>query len=350
MVSLYVDGQKRVINTQAKTVGDLLRDSNIKLDAGDMVEPTADTAIPNGFFNVNIYRARPIVVRDQGQVYQFSSAYQSAHLLAEQAGLQLYPEDAYDMSVVTNFVDPAGIGVQVTVKRAVPFTVHVDGQSKTIRTQAGTVGDALAGGGIKLGLKDTISVPLDSDLLANETVTITRVADVTATLTEPIAFSTQTIIDPTMLKGKTVVQTAGVTGARTAQWQIHYQNGVETHRSLLQLISQLDPVTQVIIVGTKVYYSGSVEYWRPQVEAAAAQWGLDPNMMLRIMSCESGGNANSISHFIVDGQHPEGLFQYLTTTWIGAGGTADNIFDGSLQIQLTAKKMATQGTGAWQCQ
>ncbi|MGC8165185.1 hypothetical protein ACP3WT_26585, partial [Salmonella enterica] len=71
--------------------------------------------------------------------------------------------------------------------------------------------------------------------------------------------------------------------------------------------------------------------------------------MLRIMQCESNGNAADISRFVVNGQHPMGLFQYLPTTWVAAGGTIDNILDGPTQIELTAKKMALYGTSPWAC-
>ena len=350
IVSLYVDGQKRVVTTDASNVGVFLHDTGVKLAPGDLVEPKAATAIPNGFYNINVYRARPIVVHDGTKTYQFASAYQSPHLLATQAGLQLYPEDAYTTSVVTDFVAPAEIGVDVTVKRAVPLTVHVDGKVQTIRTQDSTIGPALIDAGVKLGLKDTTSMPATTPVSPDLDVAITRVADVTTTLTQPVAFTTKTIIDPTMLKGNTTTQTAGVAGSQTAVWVIHYQNGVETGRVMQQLIAATPAVPEVLVVGSKVMYAGSVEYWRPQVETAAAAYGLDPNRMLRIMACESGGNATSISHFIVNGQHPEGLFQFLPTTWTSAGGTMDNILDGSVQIQLAAKKMAHEGFSAWQCQ
>jgi hypothetical protein len=152
-----------------------------------------------------------------------------------------------------------------------------------------------------------------------------------------------------MLKGQTVVTTPGADGQKTVTWRIHYQDGHEIGREAVQLVSQTNPVAQVVTVGTKVMFAGSVEYWRPLVEAAAAQYGLDPNMMLRIMNCESHGNATDVSSFVINGQHPTGLFQFLPSTWISAGGTQDNIFDGSVQIQLAAKKMAKEGTGAWQC-
>jgi hypothetical protein len=85
------------------------------------------------------------------------------------------------------------------------------------------------------------------------------------------------------------------------------------------------------------------------VMEAAAKWNFDPNTMLRIMACESRGNATTVSHFIVNGEHPTGLFQYLPSTWRSSGGNDSNILDGAAQIEVTAQKMATQGTGAWQC-
>jgi uncharacterized protein YabE (DUF348 family) len=349
-VSLYVDDQKRVITTDARTVSELLATSSIKLSPGDIVEPGGSTSLPSGFFNINVYRARPIVVHDAGRSYQFSSAYQSPHLLAAQAGLALYPEDTYTTSVITDFVSSADIGVAVNVQRAVPVDLHIDGKTQIIRTQAKTVSAALSGAGIKLGLKDTVSMPGSTLITPNLSLDVKRVADITTTLTDSIPFPTKSIVDPTLLKGVTKTQVAGANGSRTAVWNIHYQDGVELHRNLQHLISNTDPVEEVLVVGSKVLFAGSVEYWRPMVESAAATYNLDPNRMLRIMACESGGNATSISKFIVNGQHPQGLFQFLPSTWTANGGRAEDILDGATQIRLAAKKMASDGFSAWQCQ
>lgn len=350
MVSLYVDGEKRLFSTDASTVQDVLDRSHVVLAKADLVEPSADTKITTGQFNINVYRAHPVVVVDGSNTYHVISAYQSPQLLAQAAGLTVYPEDTYKTSVITNFVQAGSIGEQVVISRAKPITVQVDGTSRTIRTQAGTVGDALKSGGVSLGLKDTVSVPLTTPIVSGMSVTVTRVADAIVTLTNSIPFQVQQVVDPDVLKGQTQVQTQGANGHQTITYRIHYENGVETARQQLQLVSQTDPTSEVVLVGTKVLFEGSVEYWRPAVIAAATQYGLDPNTMLRIMECESNGNATDISTFVVDGQHPEGLFQYLPSTWIAAGGTMDNILDGPTQIQITAKKMASQGTGAWACQ
>jgi hypothetical protein len=262
----------------------------------------------------------------------------------------VYPEDTYSTSVITNFVQTGAIGEKVNIIRAKPFTVQVDGATRQLRTQATTVSQALKAAGISLGVKDTVSVPLNAPMTAGTSVSITRVTQALVTLTASIPRTVQTVTDPNVMQGQSSVTTPGSDGQTTDTYLVHYTNGVETGRDLVQVVSTTPPVPQVVTVGTKVLFEGSVEYWRPQVMTAAAQWGLDPNTMMRIMECESNGNATDVSTFVIDGQHPTGLFQYLPTTWIAAGGTADNIMDGSVQIELTAKKMATQGTGAWQCQ
>jgi uncharacterized protein YabE (DUF348 family) len=349
-VSLYADGSKRLFATDATTVGDVLRRAGVKLGEGDLVEPSADTHVDKGQFNVNVYRARNILVQDGLQTYHIKSAYQSPRLLALAAGLTVYAEDQYHTEVITDIVGNDAIGEKVSLERAKPLVVKVDGATRTIRTQAGTVGGALKTAGIALGLKDTVSETPTTPVVSGATVQITRVSEVVATITQTLPRATKTITDPTLLKGQTHVKTEGSDGQKTVTYRIHYQDGVETGREALQVVSQTAPADKVVVEGTKVLFAGSVEYWRPLVETAAAQWNFDPNTMMRIMDCESHGNATSIRHFIINGEHPTGLFQYLPSTWRSAGGTDDNILDGATQIKLTAKKMALYGTKPWQCQ
>jgi uncharacterized protein YabE (DUF348 family) len=349
MVSLYVDGQKKIFATDATTVSEVLKRSGVTLRTSDLVEPAASTAIPEGLFNVNVYRARPVLVVDGAHDFRVTSAYQSPRLLAQAAGLTVYPEDTYQTEVITDFVDDGTVGEKVVIDRATPLTIKADGKVLALRTHAKTVKQALIDSKVALGAEDTANVELTDPVVAGLSINITRVSDVELTISDVLPHATQTVNDPTLLKGQTKVQTEGSNGEKNAIYRIHYRDGHETSRELIKLINQIKPVTRVEVIGTKVLFAGSVEYWRPMVEAAAAEWQLDPNMMLRIMACESRGNALSVSQFIINGQHPTGLYQYLASTWRSAGGTDDNILDGAMQIKLTARKMAREGTKAWQC-
>jgi resuscitation-promoting factor RpfB len=350
LVSVYADGQKRLFATDAPTVGAVLYRAGVKLGPSDVVEPAAHTAMPkSGPYNINVYRARPVLVVDGHATYRIKSAFQSPRLLAQAAGLTVYPEDKYQTRIITDIAGTEAIGEQVVLDRSIPLLIKVDGRTRQVRTQEQTIGKALTAANIALGLKDTLSAPTSAQVVPGQTLAITRVSEVTATLTHQLPRPTKTLTDPSLLKGQTQVKSEGADGQKTVTYRIHYQDGKETGRQALQVVSQSEPQPKVMVLGTKVMFAGSVEHWRPLVETAAAQHGLDPNMMMRIMACESKGNATVVSRFVVNGEHPTGLFQYLPSTWRSAGGTDDNILDGAMQIKLTAKKMAAEGTRAWQC-
>ena len=350
MVSLYADGQKRIINTTASTVGQLLRRSNISLSPGDVVEPATVVRVPAGFFNINVYRARPVTVVDGYRSFRFVSASRSPVQLAQQAGLRVYPEDTFALSAVTDIVNSQAVGDRVAVKRAIAFTVKADGRVRHLRTQAPTVAKALAQAAIPLGLSDTLSVTAAAPVVPDMAIAIARVSEAMTDVTQVLPRPTQSVNDAMMPKGQTVVRSEGADGSKVTTMRIHYRDGAETSRDVVKVLSETAAQPRIVVNGTKVQFAGSVEYWRPMVIQEATKWNFDPSTMMRIMACESTGNATSISHFIVNGEHPMGLFQYLPSTWRAAGGTDENILDGPTQIQITAKKMATFGTGPWQCQ
>lgn len=350
VISLYADGQKRIISTDASTVSDVLSRAGVVLATGDLVEPSSATAVTAGFFNINVYRARPVTIVDAGKPFRILSAHSSPRLLAADAGLTTFPEDRYQSGVVTNFVSQHDVGIKVTIQRSLPFTVKADGAVKYYRAQPSTVAAALASVGVKLGLQDTVTGNLNGMLTSGEVLRITRVSQIVSTVQETLPAPIRKVEDASSLIGHNSVQTPGNDGHATVTYRINYRDGVETGRVVMTTANRIEPVTKVISVGTKVQYAGSVEYWRPMVIAAATQYGMDASKMMRIMSCESHGNATVVSHFIVNGQHPQGLFQFLPSTWQRAGGSADNILDGAVQIELAAKYMAANGTNAWQCQ
>lgn len=341
VVSLYADGQKRMFTTDAVTVGDVLVRTNIKLGPHDLVEPAASTNVPTGFFNINVYRARPVLVVDGQNGKIIDTAYASPHLIAQDAGIKTYPEDVYTDQFVTNFVGDGTVGEKVTVIAAKPVELSVDGTTKTIRTQADTVGTMLEDAHIALGAQDTTSLPLTQPIIPGASLTITRVADVTVTRHEGITHATKTIKDPNIYVGQSQVTQAGKDGSKDVTYHIRYNDGVEVSRNVLGIANQVNPVDQVVHSGTRVRFGGSIEYWRPAVESAAAANGLDPNLMLAIMNCESHGNAaaSNGTHF--------GLYQYDPSTWAGTGGSMDNIYDGNTQITKTAYKIAHYGTSPW---
>ncbi len=342
VVSITSDGRTRIVTTDVDTVEEVLDRASISVGANDLVEPAPQTALPNGFFNVNVYRAEVYRVLDGEQSKLVTSAHRSPRLIAEDAGIKLYPEDEADASRVQDFVSAPAVGQQVVIKRATPITLSADGKTDTVRSHASSVGKLLADAGIQLGSKDTIQPALDAPIVNGITVSITRVTDTDVDVTEVIPFTSKTVTDPNQPKGVSIVQVAGVNGRRQVSYRIHYENGVEKSRIVLAVTGQQEPVNQIVVAGTKVAFSGSIEHWRPFVLESAARWGVDPNLMLAIMHCESRGDANASngSHF--------GLYQYSAATWKSYGHPMSTIFDGPAQIEATAGRLAQKNaTAPW---
>jgi hypothetical protein len=68
---------------------------------------------------------------------------------------------------------------------------------------------------------------------------------------EPIPFTTSNVEDAAMDKGTTRVATAGVEGTFTKVYEVVTEDGVEVSRSLVEERTSVEPVNEVIAIGTK---------------------------------------------------------------------------------------------------
>lgn len=76
--------------------------------------------------------------------------------------------------------------------------------------------------------------------------------------------------------------------------------------------------------------------------AAAQRYGVDPNWMLAIASCESGRNPQSVNP---NGYY--GLFQFSPSTFANNGGT--DIWSAEQQADITARMLANGQAHQWSC-
>ena len=295
IVSLYVDGQTKVFTTSATTVGVALAQAGVQLGSNDLVEPAVSTALTPGYFNINVYRARPVTIIDGDQTYHISSAYQAPALLAQAAGITVYPQDGYAIQTITNFVGDGSVGEQVTILRSIPFTVVIDGQAQQLRSRATTVGAALTDQHVALGLKDIVSVPLTAPLTAGMTINITRVNDVTTTVAQQLPFTTQTTYDSTLPAGQQQVQQPGVNGHEVVTYHITYNNGQVVSQTTLAVRDLVNPQTEIVVVGTKVDSSSQAVQLGQQL-AAARGWTNDEWVSLyQLWEHESGWSPNDVN-------------------------------------------------------
>ncbi len=259
LVHVNVDGQSQIIPTRAPTVGDLLKRLNIQVHEQDLIEPSQDTPILQDNFQVNVYRARPVTIVDQGKSITLLSPYQDARVVAEKAGINLFPED--DVKFQAPELKENVIGEKVVITRATPITINLYGNVINARTLAKTVRDAMKDKSIQTLPGDTVTPGLDTLLVPNLAVFIVRVGKQVVTQQEDIPMPVQTEADPSVPLGQTVIRQAGSAGRKLVTYEIETKNGQESSRRVLQEVIASQPVAQIVVRGTKVTLSGSKGEW-----------------------------------------------------------------------------------------
>ncbi len=314
IVILHSDDKTRTLPTREKTVGDLLSNAEITINEGDVVEPSVDTLIEEDDFRINVYRAAPTLIIDNGIRTLTSSAAQTPRSIVDQAGLAIYPEDILEIMPSRDFIRD-GIGNMVVIKRSTPAVLNLYGTSLPLRTQAKTVGELLTEKNVVLEKDDNVKPSVDTKLTSNTQVFVTRFGVQVVSVEELVPMPVQTVEDNSLRYGTTAVRQRGSDGKKSVTYQLELVNGIETKRTLIQEVVTVNPVTQVVVRGTSGkfenfnsdgiparVYCGSPKQgnWKNinvnnaalgRAMAAEKGWtGAQFNALLELFSCESSWN------------------------------------------------------------
>ncbi len=323
VISLAVDGARQGFATDAKTVAEVLARAKVRLVEDDLVEPALNTVINTKVFYINVYRAKPAVIIDQGHEIFVKTPYQNPKLIAERsAGLTMYPEDGYKTDLIRDFVGVGVLGHRIEVERAVPLSVMVDGQTLELRSRASTVGAMLREKGLVLSDDDIVSVNRSTPLTTGMQITVTRVGKEVVAVEETITPPVQNIFDNNKPPGYEEIRQPGAPGKQLVTYQVNFHNGVEVSREALQTVVVNQPVTRVVVRG--VAFAGDV-------------W-------LQLRLCESGGDYTRNSG---NGYH--GAYQFSPGTWQGMGTGYQYAYQAPPEVQDAAAQrlQARSGWGQW---
>lgn len=290
------DKDKKGIVTGASTVREVLRDAKISLLPYDNIDPELDTKLVEKTYQINIYRAHPVMVLDGKKRLQVMTPYETPRQIAKTANVPLYDEDIATIERSSDILNSEGAGVQMYIRRATVFTLVLYGKPIEARSQEKTVGAMLTKKNIKLGPNDSLSLPAETALTVGIKVEIWRNGKQTITQEESIAFTTERIQDEAQPIGYKQVKTPGVLGKKMVTYEIDMRNGQELSRREIQSVQTLAPQKQIEVVGAKGSFSGNFG------EALA-----------KLRSCEGSYTSNT-------GNGYYGAYQFDIGTWGGYGG------------------------------
>lgn len=249
LVIINHDHVVQIVPSIEPTVGKLLTKLNIVLHTGDVVQPSLTTTINQDDFRINIYRAVPVEIVENGvKKFTFSAA-ATPRAIAEQAGIKLYPEDYVNTVPTTNFLAQGAIGEQVVVDPATPINLNLYGTPVQIRTHATTVADLIKEKGIHLTSNDQVLPSLMTPITANMQVFIVRQGEQLQSVTQTIPMPVNTVYDNSLSYGTNAIQQQGSAGQEVVTYQLQLENGIVVGRTQIQTVVTLPPVTEIILEG-----------------------------------------------------------------------------------------------------
>lgn len=253
LITIYDRGIEKNIISQAATVGDVLKEASITLDSKDAVEPSVNEILVASNYQINIYRARPVIIVDGNIRQKVMTPYQTADQIAASAGVTLFPEDKTLIDRVDNLAE--GAGLQLTITRATPFQFTLYGKTTIARTQGKTVGEMLTGKGLKLSSDDRVTPSQDTPLINNLIVRVWREGKQTISVDEFVDFDIDKTEDTNQSVGYLDVITPGVKGVRSVTYEVIIQDGQEVSRTEIASVIMKPATKQVEIVGVKGEYT-----------------------------------------------------------------------------------------------
>lgn len=250
LISVYDQGADYSFLTKETTIGAALREAGITLDDHDSVEPSREEELVAATYQINIYRARPIIVVDGPVRLKILSAHQTAEQIASDAGIPLKDEDRTDLSLATNFTSD-GAGQILTISRAREITLDLYGKTTPLRTQAATIQELLKEKNITLAAPDRLSHPTTAPIHEGMSIRIWREGVQTLSVEEDIAPPLRLIYDLNQPLGYRAVQSAGTVGLRTITYQVEIRDGEELSRVRLSAVTTREPKEQTEVIGLR---------------------------------------------------------------------------------------------------
>lgn len=288
VVFLTDKGDRTVLDTKAGTVGELLDRLNLNLVAEDVIEPSRETPIPEDNFRINIYRARPVTIVDNGNKTVTQTAQKSARVVAQKAGLSLQPEDVANFAQ-GNLAENI-IGEKVIIGRAAPIRLNLYGGALTTYTQAKMVADLLKEKEISLQEGETVQPSLTTAITPNMEVFVLRKDAKLVNVEEVIPVPEEIVSDGSLSFGTTVLRQTGAPGKKTVTYLIQADAaGKELSRSAIHETVTTAAVPQITARGSAVAVTGD----RTSLMAAAGIAAADYNYVNYIVSRESSWRTNA---------------------------------------------------------
>jgi Uncharacterized protein conserved in bacteria len=171
-VNIYDGSSHITVRSNATTVREVLERAEVEYTDRDNIEPGLDEVIDSRDYNINIYRARSVLVIDGDNKYYADTAKMVPSDVAEAAGIELKDKDIVKLIHYDDILE-TGMLSAFQVVRAKTVKLDYYGKKTTLRTQANTVEEFLNEQNISTDKeKNWVSMPLEQKLASSNEISI----------------------------------------------------------------------------------------------------------------------------------------------------------------------------------
>jgi uncharacterized protein YabE (DUF348 family) len=319
-VTLTVDGDPTTVTVIQANVAEVLAAQGIALGPHDQVSPPVATPVRDGSV-ITVQRARPIdLVLDGRQGRHWTVSTTVGGVLAELGLIVDQIKTSHDPDAAVPLE-----GLTLIVDPGQQVSVTADGAVWTLRAH-GTVADALLQADLNWDEDDLITPDPTERLDFGLAITLVRVEVRATSRQTDLPFDTEYQDDDSLYRGQTRVVSRGQTGLATQEILQTFHDGQLVSEVVTAQSTTRPPVAQTALRGTQA----------PPPVSLDGVWAA-------LAKCESGGNPRTNT-----GNGYYGLYQFSLRTWQGVGGSGLPS-DASAEEQTYRAQIlqARSGWGQW---
>ena len=242
-IALEVDGKTKQVTTYAASLPEFLKQQHITIQSHDQAQSQSGYWLSNDDI-VRVRKAYEVMLNIDGHIVPYWTYANSAAQLEQY--FHQNDQEASKVSVdIPNVYNELSGGILLNTTGNVQ--VIANGKTSTVNGNQ-TVASILDSEGVNVGPDTLVSVQHRN----NQTVLmVQKVSYATVTKTVNIAFNVQTVMDPNLYQGTTVIRQQGVQGSQTQTLKLTYLDGKQYSEQLLKSVINKPAVNEIIALGTK---------------------------------------------------------------------------------------------------
>lgn len=199
-------------------------------------------------YDIRIVRAVPIEIDDGTLPFTVRTTAQTVGEALREAEITIFLGDIVQPGLGTEVVT----GLRVRVQRSRPVAIRADGRILKTRTRGETVSDALAEMKVGISGKDIVVPGLESELYDGIEIGITRVREDIEVEEEIAPFETVFVPDVNLAMDTQQLVEAGAEGITRSRFRVRYEDEQETARELEDTWVAQEPAERVIAYGQRI--------------------------------------------------------------------------------------------------